>query len=328
MPLTLVTETRDVAAALFQVPSVYTPDDGLCSAKTFLQSRPDGVYTCVRAKKWMSKLASVDHLSKVIVEWPFHMHRLTTSLFSMLEAENIKCDKVKLKTLQMATARVVTAVLTQWQATETVDGMLSVLWYPLVEDGTSNGYGLAVHICSMPIIQSTVSTLLVYGEMRKNARCKYTKWIDDRVHIEKHMARVAEKRRGPIHEAVLSKEGPDGDKVLLEGLVTNFFVVRDERVYTAATGVLEGSMRKLVLDACRELSVPVVLEAPKLSERNLWQAAFITSVVRVMMNVTCLVWEEKTGQDTVMHETSILSDTCRLVHRIRDQVSMYCMCPE
>ena len=138
--------------------------------------------------------------------------------------------------------------------------------------------------------------------------------------------------------------------------------MRDERVYTAATGVLEGSMRKLVLDACRELSIPVVLEAPKLSERNLWQAAFITStqnsfellclvavlslfghyshlirccaafldvgVVRVMMNVTCLVWEEKTGQHIVIHETSILSDTCRLVQRIRDQVSMHCRCLE
>uniref|UniRef100_M4BVP5 Uncharacterized protein n=1 Tax=Hyaloperonospora arabidopsidis (strain Emoy2) TaxID=559515 RepID=M4BVP5_HYAAE len=219
-----MTETQDVAAALLQVPSVYTPDGGLCSAKKFLQSRPNGVYTCVKAKKWMSKLSSVDHLSKVIVDWPFHMHRLTTSLLLMLDLENVKYDMLKLKTLQMATERVVTAVLTQWQATESIDGILSVLWYPLLQDGMSNGYGLAVHICSMPTIQSTVSTLLVYGEKRKNARCKYTKWIDDRVHIEKYMAHVAEKRRGPIHEAVLSKEGPYGDKVLLEGLVTNLFV--------------------------------------------------------------------------------------------------------
>ena len=53
--------------------------------------------------------------------------------------------------------------------------------------------------------------------------------------------------------------------------------VCDDRVYTADEGVLEGSVRKLVLDACRELSIPVVLEPPKLSERTLWQAAFITS---------------------------------------------------
>ena len=126
----------------------------------------------------------------------------------------------------MATEQVVTAVLMQWQATETIDGMLSVLWYPLPE-GSSNDYGLAVHMCPMPKVQSAASTLFVYGEGRENARCKHSKWIHDRVPIERYMAHVAETRRLPVHEVVLSKAGPDGDKMLLEGLVTNFFVGTD-----------------------------------------------------------------------------------------------------
>ncbi|CAI5725197.1 unnamed protein product [Hyaloperonospora brassicae] len=330
MPVALVAETRDVAAAVAHahVPSVVTLDNGQCSVRSFLQARPSGVYTCARAKTRTVGLGPLDHLSKVIVDWPFHVHRLKTSL--ELKLHNAKYDTSKLSRFQMATERLVTAVLKQWQATtttETMDGMLSVLWYPLPES-TNSGYGLAVHLCSMPQVQSTTSTLLVYGEGRENARCKHSKWIDDRVPLERHRAHVAEKRLGPIDEILLRRAGRDGDQLLLEGLVTNFFVVCEDRVYTADEGVLEGSVRKLVLDACRELSILVVLEPPKLSERTLWQAAFITSVVRVVMSVTRLVWEEEINGHEVMQEWSIPSDTCDLVQRIRDHVSMHCMCLE
>ena len=227
MPVALVAETRDVFAAVTHahVPSVATLDNGQCSSRSFLQSRPSGVYTCVRAKTRTVGLGSLDHLSKVIVDWPFHVHRLTTS-FEM-QLHNAKYDTLNLSMLQMATDRLVTAVLKQWQATtETMDGMLSVLWYPLSES-TNSGYGLAVHMCSMPQVQSTASTLLVYGEARENARCKHSKWIDDRVPLERHRAHVAEKRHGSIDEVLLRRAGPDGDQLLLEGLVTNFFVGTD-----------------------------------------------------------------------------------------------------
>jgi hypothetical protein len=53
--------------------------------------------------------------------------------------------------------------------------------------------------------------------------------------------------------------------------------VKDGKLYTAGEDVLEGSTRELVFKACRDLSIPVVLEAPRLSERGSWQAAFVTS---------------------------------------------------
>ena len=45
---------------------------------------------------------------------------------------------------------------------------------------------------------------------------------------------------------------------LLEGLSSNFFVVSKGKVFTADEGVLSGSIRELVLEACNELKVAVV----------------------------------------------------------------------
>lgn len=50
-------------------------------------------------------------------------------------------------------------------------------------------------------------------------------------------------------------------------------------MFTAGSDVLIGSTRELVLKACAELGIDVVLEAPRLSERHAWQGAFVTSTI-------------------------------------------------
>ncbi|CAH0485278.1 unnamed protein product [Peronospora farinosa] len=311
----LIAEALNVlTASSLPVPSVLTCD-AYPSAKKFLQSRPAGVYTCVRAQLKVLNLEPV--LSRVLVEWPFHVQRLTAGLVIM--DIKFKHDKLKLKRLQMATEVVATNVMIQWQASETVDGMLSVLWYPLEE---SDDYGVAVHICAMPQPKCLASTVLVYGEGRENARCKHTQWIEDRVPLETHMAHLMETRGEPIHEVLLSKAAQGEDRFLLEGLVTNFFVVMDGQLYTAGQDVLQGSTRELVLKACRDLFIPVILEAPRLLDRESWQAAFVTSAVRVVIDVTRLLYEEKVSEHLVVRETLIPCDKTGLVQRIRDQISM------
>ncbi|KAL3662713.1 hypothetical protein V7S43_012119 [Phytophthora oleae] len=280
------------------------------SAKLFLQSRPAGVYTCARAKA--SPKAS--DLSKMLVEWSFHLQRLSAGLLSV--DNNFNQDKLKLNQLKMATQLLAATVLKRWQLAETEDGMLSVLWYPLQD---SEDYGVAVHICPMPTPKCLASTVLVYGEGRANARCKHTQWIEYRVPIETRVAQLTKTRGEPIHEVILSKTGPRGDRLLLEGLITNFFVVKDNTLYTADEGVLQGSTRELVLKACRDLEIPVVLEAPKLSERALWQAAFVTSAVRVVIDVTRLLCEGEEGESALL-EASIPSDTSGFTKRIRDRI--------
>ncbi|KAG7394754.1 hypothetical protein PHYBOEH_004704 [Phytophthora boehmeriae] len=225
-----------------------------------------------------------------------------------------------LEKLKSVTEQLVVTLLDQWKTEE--DGMLSVLWWSVDNASKPCGqdYCIAVHICLMPQPKCLSSTVLIYGEGRGNARCKHTQWIADRAPIENFVAQLVEDRGLPIHEVVLSEPGPGGDRLLLEGLITNFFVVKEGTLFTAGEGVLEGSTRELVLKACKDLSIHVVLEAPKLSERESWQAAFVTSTVRVVIDVTRVLCGENIDDDKCLCETRIPSDTTGFTKRIRDQI--------
>ncbi|TYZ57254.1 hypothetical protein PybrP1_008811 [[Pythium] brassicae (nom. inval.)] len=171
----------------------------------------------------------------------------------------------------------------------------------------------------MPVPKSvTSSTVLVHGGGRDNARCKHTEWVAARVPLEAHTS-VVGASAGPIHETVLSRYDPElDDTLLLEGLITNFFVVKSGRVYTAADGVLLGSTRALVLRACEELGIPVVLAPPRLSERASWTGAFVTSAVRVAVSVTRVLFTT-TGHDGIQELQ--LADVDGVAERIRQHIA-------
>ena len=59
-------------------------------------------------------------------------------------------------------------------------------------------------------------------------------------------------------------------------------------VQTAGRGVLLGIMRQFVVEACRELGIPVKLEPPRLSESFEWTEAFLTNCRRYVQPV-CLL---------------------------------------
>jgi branched-subunit amino acid aminotransferase/4-amino-4-deoxychorismate lyase len=101
-----------------------------------------------------------------------------------------------------------------------------------------------------------------------------------------------------VSEIILSNDG----NRLLEGLVTNFFVVsrnseatvpnipekwRDVEVQTAALadGVLPGVIRQLVIEVCRENGIPLREMAPSWESRGTWQEAFVTSGLRILQPV-------------------------------------------
>ncbi|URD78150.1 Aminotransferase class IV [Musa troglodytarum] len=112
-----------------------------------------------------------------------------------------------------------------------------------------------------------------------------------------------EKMRPPSATELLLTN--DGDRIL-EGSVTNFFVVRRKVindltdlppsdsessctfvVQTApiSDGVLPGVIRQLVFEICSSLGILVEESAPSWSDRELWQEAFITSSLRLVQHV-------------------------------------------
>ena len=59
-------------------------------------------------------------------------------------------------------------------------------------------------------------------------------------------------------------------------------------MFTKGEGILQGTVRTMVLTICEKLNIPVCLEAPLLSEVMDWDACFITSTSRFVMNINTL----------------------------------------
>ena len=105
---------------------------------------------------------------------------------------------------------------------------------------------------------------------------------------------------------------------VLEGTQTNFFVVGgDGVVRTAGEGVLEGTVRRVVLELCEREGVRVELSAPLLREARTWRGAFITSTSRLLLPVEELAWR-KEGCEA--DEVVILSRYEPLVARLEELV--------
>lgn len=119
-----------------------------------------------------------------------------------------------------------------------------------------------------------ISTLLL-GAPRSNAAAKDSQWIRDKQWLE-------DARGGRHFEEVLLVTEDGG---VLEGTQTNFFAIYDGKLWTANDGVLDGTVRGVVLRAAKELNIPVELKPPCLTELPRWEGCFITSTSRLVMNV-------------------------------------------
>lgn len=66
--------------------------------------------------------------------------------------------------------------------------------------------------------------------------------------------------------------------------------VQDGVVHTAGDGILEGTVRRLVLEVCAEDGVPVVLAPPTLASVATWAGAFLTSTSRLVLPIDTLAY--------------------------------------
>ncbi|KAH7298699.1 hypothetical protein KP509_25G054700 [Ceratopteris richardii] len=136
--------------------------------------------------------------------------------------------------------------------------------------------------------------IMGFGRIVPNA--KHTDWIKARKALEKA-------RPEGVMEIILSN---DGD-LLLEGMVTNFFVVSN-RVNTGVKvpltedkrwkgvvlqtaplkGVLPGVIRKLILEICDEHGIPCEQTSPSWQGRESWTEAFTTNSVRLIQSISSI----------------------------------------
>lgn len=153
-------------------------------------------------------------------------------------------------------------------------------------------WDMSIHMSNyFPNSPLTPAHLAILGPSRDLPLAKYSLWATTRQMLENS------KPTG-VSEIILSNDGNH----LLEGLVTNFFVVsrnseatvpnipekwRDIEVQTAALadGVLPGVIRQLVIEVCRENGIPLREMAPSWESRGTWQEAFVTSGLRILQPV-------------------------------------------
>jgi hypothetical protein len=148
------------------------------------------------------------------------------------------------------------------------------------DDDDSGGSLLLTHAQRLSPRRPPPILVEAFGAPRSSAAAKDSAWVAQR--------RGLEAARGAGVEEVLLV-GAGGRA--LEGLQTNFFAVDGGGVVrTAGEGVLEGTVRALVLAVCAREGIPVALEAPALGGAAGWRAAFLTSTSRLLLPVDAVAW--------------------------------------
>lgn len=79
--------------------------------------------------------------------------------------------------------------------------------------------------------------------------------------------------------------------LLLEGSQTNFYAIRDGKIFTAEDGILKGTVRSLVLEVCEENDIPVVLTPPSLNDVDDWEGCFISSTSRLVLGACSIDYD-------------------------------------
>ncbi len=213
---------------------------------------PGGVYTTFRTyqKKYVLYLA--EHFDRLVNSAALTGHTLT------LDSERIRLALRK--------------ALAQFPAEET-RVRISIDLSTMI--GDSYLILEALHIPSLQEYRSGVA-VITRKMHRENPQAKVTSFIS-----RADMVRSQEGMTGINETLMISDQG-----LVLEGLTSNFFGIRNQIIYTAGEGVLPGITRKLAIEVAERAGYPVELKSLKVDELGQLSEAFITSASRAILPVT------------------------------------------
>ncbi|EWM25727.1 d-aminoacid aminotransferase-like plp-dependent enzyme-like protein [Nannochloropsis gaditana] len=272
------------------------PASGVSVRKTprqFLMERPPGPYTCLRAR------------DESLLGFDFHFQRLLHGIES-----SVGCmSPVNAGELRKRVLNVIEEALTEAsQQHPSEDGKegstgsteklrdffvtVHIDESSIVLPSSTSGVALSAHAVSMPYaVMPPPVTLEIRGEGRRSPDVKHSQWLRDRQGLERF-------RVGPGGEVALSRSLPAGrgeeegkagkaGREVLEGLVSNIFVVKGGKLLTASDGILPGHMRTMALRAAEALGVPVGDPEEKILLEDIleWEEAFLTGSGRVLVPI-------------------------------------------
>lgn len=153
------------------------------------------------------------------------------------------------------------------------------------------------YVYPLPRFEDVAELVILAGNPRHRPQAKVTDWVEKRIPLEE----IRDKYKAS--EIVLIGDERN-ESVALEGLGSNFFVVRgDGSIQTAEHNVLHGHVRDLVISLCQELGIPLSLSSPTLNDlkNGKWKGAFITNGLRLLTRIKSIALLGDSKNDTVDH---------------------------
>mmetsp|Transcript_4736 Transcript_4736/g.6719 ORF Transcript_4736/g.6719 Transcript_4736/m.6719 type:complete len:393 (-) Transcript_4736:135-1313(-) len=259
-------------------------------AKAFLQERGRGAYTTARTFKGVKVFDLQSHLNRTIE----NLEAIAATPYSRSEV----VDATK-KTMTLAINRFkqqnpsseirLTVIATPDTPVPRDDGLDHTEHKPHPKDNSTSAttdrdnrsvpasvFRVACHAAPLPEVPTTPVTVEIRGRARENAKVKDSKWVMERKEIEALVSKEA-------NEFLLV----DQNACITEGSQTNFYALIDGKVYTAGEGILEGTVRRLLLHVCEREGIPVVLQPPSISSlmQHKWEGCAISSTSRLLLPV-------------------------------------------
>jgi len=154
--------------------------------------------------------------------------------------------------------------------------------------GTTKEGLIIVHATVLPTRRLPPIKCVVAGAPRTNALAKDSEWVRARISLEAT-------KKEDVEEILLS-DSSEGR--VLEGTQTNVFALIDNVLYTAGgADVLEGTVRRLVIEVCELHDIPIIFEAPKLGgiDTLRWTGAFLTSTSRLVLPINEIEYTDSTN---------------------------------
>jgi len=184
---------------------------------------------------------------------------------------------------------------------------------PLQDDNNLGGQTLLIlHATLLPPRRLPPVKVVIAGAPRENALAKDSEWVRARTSLEAS-------KGDDIEEVLLCVTEKERLRVL-EGTQTNVFALIGDVIYTAGgSDVLEGTVRRLVLEVCAENNIPVILEAPTLGDsEKAWDGAFLTSTSRLVLPIDEMEWKTQSsdGSSRIHKQTFKPSERISTIERL------------
>eukprot|EP00455_Lapot_gusevi_P049928 TRINITY_DN7165_c0_g1_i1.p1 TRINITY_DN7165_c0_g1~~TRINITY_DN7165_c0_g1_i1.p1 ORF type:complete len:328 (-),score=62.69 TRINITY_DN7165_c0_g1_i1:161-1144(-) len=260
------------------------------NSSDFLLRYPRGAYTTARTVNRNS-----------IFEFSFHVNRLVESTVSMIQKESEK--EVELQELKTITSNetlrpvLLECLRTSFHKFDEVHPehkqnelkvTILVTWHTpqaLPSEDQKVGsesitYDIFTHLTLLGAIpRPPIKVQIRHADRKQYDVAKDSQWVRDRKRLE-------EDKPKDVNEIILM----DDEGELLEGMSSNFYVLKQGVLQTAEQHILKGTVRDLLLHMCAQQNIPVSLQAPCISDWATWDAAFISSTSRLLLPINELTF--------------------------------------